>query len=56
MEPFCDMDVYQNMKKILDKEIILDMGVQHHTLYCTIIARRKQIFRQVYNIYTYALR
>ena len=34
------MDIFKDMEVILEKEIILDMEVNHHTLYCTTIGRR----------------
>ena len=45
----------QDIEIIQDMEIILDMEVKCHTLYRTTIGRRKQIYRQVYNIYAYIL-
>ena len=54
MEIFLDMDIFQDMQIILDMEIILDIEVKHPALYRTTIGRRKQICRQMYNIYAYA--
>ena len=55
MQNFQDMENFQDIKIILVMEIILDMEAKHNTLYSTTIGRRKQIYRQVYNLYTYAL-
>ena len=54
MEIFLDMDIFQDMKIILDMEIILDIEVKYHALYRTTIGRRKQICRQMHNLYAYA--
>ena len=49
------MEIFQDIENILDMKIILDMEVKQHTLYCTTIVTRKQIYRQVYILYAYAL-
>ena len=51
IENFLDIYIFQDMGIILDMEIILYMEVKYHALYCTKIGKRKQICRQMYNLY-----
>ena len=55
MEIMLNMEIMLDMEIIPDTEFILDMEAKHHTLQNTKIGRRKQIYCQVYNIYTYVL-
>ena len=51
-----DMEFFQDSEIILNMEIILDMEAKHYRpLYRTTTGRRKQIYRQAYNLYAYAL-
>ena len=44
------------MEIIQDMETNLDMEAKHHTLlHCTAIGKRRKIYGQVYNLYTYTL-
>ena len=48
MENFQDMEIFQVM------EIILDMEARHHKLlHRTTVGKRKQIYREAYNLYAY---
>ena len=50
-----DNEILHDMEILLDSEIIQHMEAEHHKIYVTTISRRKNIFCQVYNLYTYAL-
>ena len=49
------MEIILGMEFFQDTEIILDMEAKHLTLHRATIGRRKKIYRQVYNLYSYAI-